>query len=442
MEAATASRTTLCALPLALLQSVLARLPVDARARACVVCRAWNAALAERRLWARLDLSPASGVAVAVTGEVLEAAAARAGGQLEALDLFDCDNVRYRAILAVVTASGATLRELRVYDDASKSAVERRTLESEHVEALVRAAPALRAFDADVCCQSVLASLFLRDEPPFAPLRVRALTVDDEDESERLDEAAVLALTADVAGRACLAELTLCCVPLNAAASLDALVDAALARRLRSVELYDCQMSPASAPALARLLGGGLARLSLAAMQLLDAPAALLLGNALRASTTLTSFQIYFADLWLDAAAAVVLLGALTGHQSLRELDVFHNFADTPAMKTVAAATLGALVAANAPALHKLDISHCNLGDAELGPLVDALPHNTHLHTLACADNDITEALARERLLPALQANASLRKLVLVGTPVYTTYAPILHELQDMVAARAAAAPQ
>jgi hypothetical protein len=51
MEAAAASRTTLCALPLALLQSVLARLPVDARARACEVCRAWNAALAERSLW-------------------------------------------------------------------------------------------------------------------------------------------------------------------------------------------------------------------------------------------------------------------------------------------------------------------------------------------------------------------------------------------------------
>jgi hypothetical protein len=71
MEAAAASRTTLCALPLALLQSVLARLPVDARARACVVWRDWNAALAERSLWTRLDLSSASGVAVEVTEAVL-----------------------------------------------------------------------------------------------------------------------------------------------------------------------------------------------------------------------------------------------------------------------------------------------------------------------------------------------------------------------------------
>jgi hypothetical protein len=65
MEAAAALRTTLCALPLAvLLQIVLARLPVDAHARACVVCRAWNTALAERSLWTRLDLSAASGVTV------------------------------------------------------------------------------------------------------------------------------------------------------------------------------------------------------------------------------------------------------------------------------------------------------------------------------------------------------------------------------------------
>jgi hypothetical protein len=54
---AEAAPTTLCALPLALLQSVLARLPVDARARACVVCPAWNAALASAacgRAWTSL----------------------------------------------------------------------------------------------------------------------------------------------------------------------------------------------------------------------------------------------------------------------------------------------------------------------------------------------------------------------------------------------------
>ncbi len=227
---------------LALLQSVLARLPVDARARACVVCRAWNAALAERSLWARLDLSLASGVAVTVTP--------------------------------------------------------------------------------------------------------------------------------------------------------------------------------------------------------LDVPAAQLLHNALRASTTLTSFQLKDVGLWQDPAATVVLLSALMGHQSLCELDVSLNAAGTPDMQTVAGATLGALVAVNAAALHKLDISLCYLDEAGLGPLVDALPHNTHLRTLECAYNVISEAFARDRLLPALPANTALRKLVLIAKYDHTRHPSILRELQDLVAARAAAAPQ
>jgi hypothetical protein len=111
MEAAVHSPTTLSALPLALLQGVLARLPVDARARACVVCRAWNAALAERGPWLRLDLSPSSGVAVALTDAVLRASAARAHGQLEALCVSNHRGFSFDALLAVATANGGALRD-------------------------------------------------------------------------------------------------------------------------------------------------------------------------------------------------------------------------------------------------------------------------------------------------------------------------------------------
>jgi hypothetical protein len=249
MKAAAASRTTLCALPIALLQSVLARLPVDARARACLVCRAWNAALAERSLWAHLDLSPASGVAIAVTDAVLRAAAARAGGQLEALGLTSCDDVSYPALLAAVTASGATLNELHVRDNPSNNAEERAELDILEVEALLRAAPQLRVVDVPVRCSSTADAARLLGGELFAPLRARALTV-YELGAEAPDEAAVLALAAHVAGHAWLAELVLENVPLNTAAALDALVDAALARRLRAVELWRCPLTPASAPAL------------------------------------------------------------------------------------------------------------------------------------------------------------------------------------------------
>jgi predicted nucleic acid-binding protein len=55
------------------------------------VCRSWRAALEERSLWLRLDLS-ASGVSPkrAVTDALLHAAAARAGGELLTLDISGC----------------------------------------------------------------------------------------------------------------------------------------------------------------------------------------------------------------------------------------------------------------------------------------------------------------------------------------------------------------
>ncbi len=47
-----------------------------------------------------------------------------------------------------------------------------------------------------------------------------------------------------------------------------------------------------------------------------------------------------------------------------------------------------------------------------LGPLFDALPHNTHLHTLDCdGAKSMSYAFARDRMLPAVRANTSLRRL-------------------------------
>jgi hypothetical protein len=58
-------------------------------------------------------------------------------------------------------------------------------------------------------------------------------------------------------------------------------------------------------------------------------------------------------------------------------------------------------------------VSECNLGDEGLGPLFDALPAHTRLRKLFCDRNGMSEAFVRDRLLPAVRANRSLRELEL-----------------------------
>jgi Ran GTPase-activating protein (RanGAP) involved in mRNA processing and transport len=162
---------------------------------------------------------------------------------------------------------------------------------------------------------------------------------------------------------------------------------------------------------LARLLGGDALRelhlFDRDGEQLLDAPAATLLANALRANSTLTFLALDAVNLWRDPTAAELLLQGATAHPSLRKLDLQGNTVDE-ASRARAGRALGALLAANAPSLEELNIVECSLGDAGLGPLVDALASNTHLHTLRCFGNAWSDAFMHERLLPATRSNPSL----------------------------------
>jgi Ran GTPase-activating protein (RanGAP) involved in mRNA processing and transport len=76
-----------------------------------------------------------------------------------------------------------------------------------------------------------------------------------------------------------------------------------------------------------------------------------------------------------------------------------------------AGAALGALIAANAPALRRLSINECLLGNAGMQPLINALRSNTHLRALTCNGNGMSAAFARNVLLPAVRANTSLTTL-------------------------------
>jgi hypothetical protein len=279
------------------------------------------------------------------------------------------------------------------------------------LQALLHAAPQLRTLEADVfCINAAEAHRVLRNEPPFGPLRVRGLNIHAREATAEM----VLALAADVAAHAWLARLWLRLAPLNTAAALDAVVDAALACRLASLRLSHCRLSPASAPALARLLGGdALEELHIENGRLLDAPAATLVANALRTSTSLTALLLNSNELFHNAAVAAELMGALTAHPRLRLLDLSYNRPHNGGMRAAeAGAALGALLLANAPALHTLDIGNCGLGHEGMGAVLAALRQNTHLTKLDCIENRVGAAFARNTLLPAVRANTSLRELV------------------------------
>jgi hypothetical protein len=277
------------------------------------------------------------------------------------------------------------------------------------VEALLRAAPQLRVFDADVGCESVAdAQRLLRNEGAFAPLRLRKIQVTFAFSAQT--EATVLSLAEDLASHTSLGDLRLLSAPLG--------TPAALANRFYDVALANCRLSPASAPALARLLGGDALRSFRIVVRnnapLLDAAAAAVLGDALRTNSTLAMLLLVDTMLWHDPVAAVTLLGAVTTHRSLCYLDLTDNpIGDA---QDAAGAALGALVAANAPALLYLDLSGCGLQEPALGPLLDALLANTHLRALDLGEVTASAAFLRDRLLPAVRANASLARLDITVT--------------------------
>jgi hypothetical protein len=405
--AAPAGGDPFAVLPHVLALAIFSRLTVEQRLRCIEVCRGWRATLADHNAWFQLDLTRADGSECSEA--LLRAATSRACGQLRLLRLA-CGDALQVALFDVAVDNAVTLQELRISTPAT-TYPQRRSVED--LEELLRAAPQLRTLAADVVCfDAADAQPVLRNEPPFGPVRVRHLTVG----LHVATADAVLALAADLAAHASLTSVWLSDASLGSPAALDAVVDAALARRLSAVKLTSCSMPPASAPALARLLGGNtLTELCIGNVpgQLLDAPAAALLANALRANTSLTALTFSSMDLWRDPAVAAELLGALTAHPRLQTLDLSWNDPDDDGMQAAeAGAALAALLLANAPALRELNIGRSELGDEGMGPVLEALRHNTYLRTLKCRGTQTSDAFARNTLLPAVRANTSLRELV------------------------------
>jgi hypothetical protein len=382
---------------------------------------------------------------------LVRAAIARACGLLHTLRLNGA--VPFKTLRALAVANAASLRELCADSE----------LDCAEVAALLHVAPSLRVLETAVKCHGVeevhAARALLRGEglpDPRCSVRLSSLYcwrgADDDQSDFDVDEC--IGLAADLAAHGWTRRLHFYFVDLDAHAALDAIVDAALACRMTDVELDDCLLSPASVPALARLLRGN----ALAALgvynsvldnplqddrQLLDVDAAVLLRDALQANISLTSLSLICVMLWLDPTAVALLFGALTGHPRLRVLDVDWNYTlyDSDVQRTAGEA-LAALLYANAPALQQLKCSDCALGDVGLAPLFAALPHATHLRELNCSTNGVSASFARDVLLPAVRANSSLLYLK-ADDDIYDDEEhedqPFIEEAEALVADRAAA---
>jgi hypothetical protein len=363
--------------------------------------------LRERSLWTRLDVSNTSGVLHRrVTDALLRAAAAKACGALQALDVSGCQQLTHAALLAAVTANAGALLQLRAVGDFVFGEY---LMTFSQLQALLQAAPRLQAFVAHMYSSIPDAHSCLRNEGEFAPVRLWQLDLNADDETT----AAVIELARSLSSHAALKEVKIYDAAFEDVAALDALVDAAVERRLRSVQFSGCGVSPASAPSLARLLGSSaLKKLHIlylpdAEEPLLDEPAAVLLASALQRNTTLKVLHFCDVGLCADRVAAATLLNALVAHPSVRELTLIENSAGDGDQAAVGSAIF-ALVAANAPALIEFSVSKCSLGDAGLAPLVHALQRNTHLKRLGCWGNGVSDAFAREQLLPAVRARDGL----------------------------------
>jgi hypothetical protein len=404
------------ALPHAVALSIFARLNVEQRLRCAEVCRGWRGTLSDAHLWLHLDLTHVLGWER--TEALLDAAAARARGRLQSLALPARGGVRWPLLLRVAACNAGALRELRMRHRAfsvlEDSLVFAAALAVRDVAVLLRAAPALQQLDADVRCEDVdTMRPLLAGMPPFGPLRVRRLALPLQGH----DEEAELALAPLLASHPTLQALHVNFFNVGNAVRA-AVVEAAVTRRLETVSLEGCSLITRDVPLVTRLLrGGAVATLRVGGEEwppFNDGADVAPLAAALHDCISLTCLSLDGVRLFQPEAMGAALLGALVGHPSLRVLYIHGEDSFGDAEPEPVGTALGALVAANAPALRELHAINWYLCDESLAPLADALLANTHLHVLKCDADDVSARFAADRLLPAVRANATLRMLRLV----------------------------
>jgi hypothetical protein len=438
----------------------------DTRLIAAAVCRAWRAALDDPSLWLTLQLSPscAAPPEAPPRDALLAAAAARARGGLTALDVRACERLTSAALADVLRANAGALERVDVTCGASERVMAAPALR----ELLSACGPRLRAFitDVEVKCLAEAAPL-LAGAPPFGALHCRCLRVSDEgaggEEPSRYawSEADVVALAAGIAtgpGGAHLAALNLTGVQLPVPA-LDALVDAALARRVRQLHFSVCGLDARSEAPLVRLLDGGAVTDLLLFDCRLDRNGVdgAVGGEALfRAIARCRSLRtLYLAHTTVSLHAHCWLVPHCVRHPSLQSLTLYECHAQPGALSDA----VGALLRANAPALRTLRVV-LKPSATEDQTRIDAsllafavgrtLRAASPLTTLALAPAPPAGHLCLWALLDSVRAATRLRQLELGGSAYEVEAAeeqgvPVLHEeaaaLVRYVEERARASP-
>jgi hypothetical protein len=137
---------------------------------------------------------------------------------------------------------------------------------------------------------------------------------------------------------------------------------------------------------------------------------AMSLGDTLRTNVTLTRLTLTGIGLGQANNRSAVLLTLLYHHPCLRVLDVsFNNMTVvTAAVRAAFGLALAGLLGCKLSALTALDVSHCELGDADVACMFDLLRVDSHLEMLRCGGNLLSDAFLRGQLPDGVRANTTL----------------------------------
>jgi hypothetical protein len=430
-------------LPAAVLSAVLARAPVDVRARCACVCRALRAAAADPAAWTDVDLTRAGGLTcrARILQRRLAALAPRLAQTRELRvqpdELFSVwrnidydDTAALQVVLGLVRDGHArSLRVLHFADLTCRLEHPSREPREQALRALLAEAPALARLElGELQCDSQRALALLRTPRVRAVRCVLCWPLSDPGAAHApeptLEE--VFDALEQHAGLEALSALGWMQEEEQRAAFVARIVDFALTRRLVALSLWSLPRS--SAPHLARLMreGAALRRLTLDSGSACGAVGgtAALLADALRANTTLRELELRGMCTWCidthrprDGPAGAAVCASLVGHPSVTSVILYnvlmcgrHRDANFCAMD----ASLAALLRANAPALTTLKLKVATAPDDQapaLWRMFRALAHNTHLRVLELEALRPSAAFLRCVVLPAVRANTSLREL-------------------------------